>query len=150
MTTFDPEAASASPWGQRRTIVTLVATVALIILTLYSVLLFGVTSSANPTGTPEAVVAVVSAQLTSSQQIPANEFRVTANISSANKYWAMFVVTPTALGRGKLQTTWGYYEFQSRRWQLRAAGSAQVGCDVRGAHHVPVNVLHSFGQTCTR
>ncbi len=140
--------ASTSPWAQRRTIITLVATVALIILTLYSVLLFGVTSTANPTGTPEAVVAVVSAQLTSSQQIPGNEFRVTANISTANKYWAMFVVTPTALGRAKLQRTWGYYEFLSRRWQLRAAGSSRVGCDAHGVHHVPATVLRSFGQQC--
>ncbi len=135
--------------GQRRAILTLLGVVALIILTLYSVLLFGVTSTAVPTGTPQAVVEVVSAQLTSSQQIPANEFRVVANISTVNKYWAMFVVTPTAAGRGKIETTFGYYQFVSHRWQFRAAGRTNVGCASSGVHHVPANVLAGFHEHCS-
>lgn len=136
--------------GQRRSIVTLLAAVAIVILTLYSVLLFGVTSRANPTGTPQAVEQVVAAQLTAVQQIPANQFHVVATISSVNKYWAMFVVTASALGRGHIQTTWGYYQFSSRRWQLRAAGSSHVGCAPRGPSHVPANVLAGFNEQCSR
>jgi hypothetical protein len=134
--------------GQRRTIITLVSTVALIVLTLYSVLFFGVTSRNVPTGTPEAVVEVVSAQLTLNQQIPAKEFKVTADISSANKYWAMFIVTPTVAGLGKIQLTYGFYQFADHRWQFRAAGANNVGCATRGSTHVPANVLASFAQHC--
>jgi hypothetical protein len=141
-------APSSTEPGQRRTIITIVSTVAIIILTLYSVLLFGVTSTAVPTGTPQAVEQVVAAQLTAIQQIPANEFRVVAIISTVNKYWAMFIVTPTAAGQGHIQSTYGYYQFSNRRWQLRAAGSTNVGCASSGRGHVPAAVLAGFNQHC--
>ena len=136
--------------GSRTSIITLLLVVATIIGTLYSVLLFGVTSRAQPTGSITGVRTLIAEDLRL-EGVAVSDVTIDASISSVNDHWARFVLTPKSSAPRNIEKTYGYMEFREHRWQLIVIGAASVGCGrgVAVAPKVPEAVIRGFGVLCS-
>ena len=132
----------------RRAILTIVATVLIVIGTLYSVLFTGSTSRTVPTGSLTAVRALVSEDLRL-QGVRASQVTIDVARSAADDHWALFVLTPKLHAPSNLQRTYGFMIFRSHQWQLVATGDHHVGCaSATSRAVVPLAIVHSLGQRC--
>ncbi len=132
----------------RRPLVTGLIVLVTIIATLYSVILFGATSREQPIGSLTGVRLAVDVNL-ESQGIPLDELSYQAVLSSVDKHWAMFVLTPTAKAHGTLTAAYGFAHFTQHAWQIVDSGSSNVGCPTSNHRAtVPDAIRSGFGERC--
>lgn len=133
---------------ERSAILRVLVLVAVVVLTVGGILLFGPTSHAEPTGSVLGLDNLVSENLILNQ-VPASHFTLSTDISLVDNHWAEFSVTPTVLARGTLQSFYGFAHFQSHRWVVITDGSQNVGCpNGVSSGLVPLTVLTGFGYQC--
>jgi len=134
---------------ERSAILRVLVLVAVIVLTVGGILLFGPTSHAEPTGSVLGLENLVSENLILNH-VPASHFTLSTDISLVDNHWAEFSVAPTSLAGGTLQSFYGFAHFQSHRWVVITDGSQNVGCPTGvSAGLVPLTVLTGFGYQCT-
>ena len=144
----EPRTAKVSFWRSRGTILAIVAVPLTVIAMVYSVLFAGVTSRARPTGSVAGVQNLVSEELRL-QGVSPSVIRIRVALSTVDRHWAIFVLTPKPAAPSNLERTYGFTAFRDNRWQVVASGTTQVGCaDSSHAASVPAAVLRGFGSVC--
>ena len=113
----------------------------------------GCTSGGGPTPPPSASSADALARVVTDfvvgEGIAAEDFTVTATISTVDPTWGRFIEEPTPAAMATFQTTYGYGRFVDGAWTIVGYGSAEVGCPGGPpGTEVPAEVLLAFGDVC--